>query len=422
MAEPCALWVLLLRKFALGKLSAIEVQELAAAAVKSGLDRTEIRELQSLGAMGHQPGNAHRDMLRKHFAVLASPEPWKVKCDLVLKEDGKPVEKELETAVMLPHLWVLCAQENELLHSITCTNEELAVFWKSQMKSPQMTQELKRMIEASEPSQLPIPHVLHGDGAPFTEVDSVQVLSFRCLLARRSVSECQLLITAVPKLAMAQATFKQVMASVAWSWKALFDGVCPKKDWQGKPIELHKGRRLRRGVLWSITGDLEWFCQEFGFPWASSNLLCPYCEADQMKKGSKHSFTDFRPAASWRKTVFSKEDLKAKFANHPLWKAPGVSILSVRLDWLHTVDLGVAAYLHGSLLYSIMEELPGTSRFLENQSKFFILLFCHCLWAGQPRSFTSIVLGWKALGNYERTIIYTLPRTSKTHPAQQEDN
>ena len=74
MAGPCALWVLLLRKFALGKLSAIEVQELAAAAVKSGLDRTEIRELQSLGAMGP---------LRKHFAVLASPEPWKVKCDLV---------------------------------------------------------------------------------------------------------------------------------------------------------------------------------------------------------------------------------------------------------------------------------------------------------------------------------------------------
>ena len=190
MAEPCALWVLLLRKFALGKLSAIEVQELAAAAVKSGLDRKEIRELQSLGAMGHQPGNAHGDMLRKHFSVLASPEPWKVKCDLVLKEDGEPVEKELETAVMLPHLWVLCAQENGLLHSITCTNEKLAVFWKSQMKSPQMTQELRRMIEASEPSQLPIPYVLHGDGAPFTEVDSVQVLSFRCLLARRSVSEC----------------------------------------------------------------------------------------------------------------------------------------------------------------------------------------------------------------------------------------
>ena len=46
------------------------------------------------------------------------------------------------------------------------------------------------------------------------------------------------------------------MATVAWSWKVLFDGVCPQKDWQGKPIELRKGRRLRRGVLWSIAGDL----------------------------------------------------------------------------------------------------------------------------------------------------------------------
>ena len=35
---------------------------------------------------------------------------------------------------------------------------------------------------------------------------------------------------------------------------------------------------------------------EFGFPWASSNLLCPYCQADQIKKDSKHRFTDFRPS------------------------------------------------------------------------------------------------------------------------------
>jgi hypothetical protein len=30
----------------------------------------------------------------------------------------------------------------------------------------------------------------------------------------------------------------------------------------------------------------------------------------------------------------------------PIFRAPSVSILSVKLDWLHTVDLGVAAYLH----------------------------------------------------------------------------
>ena len=151
----------------------------------------------------------------------------------MVKEEGHQVNKEIETALMLPHLWVLTAHENNLLEAITCTGEKLAVFWKSQMNSPQMTPELEKMIQDATPNQLPIPYVLHGDGAPFTEVDSVQVLSFRCLLSRRSVSECQLLITAVPKLAMTKSTFKKVMETVAWSWQALFTGVCPKEDLQG---------------------------------------------------------------------------------------------------------------------------------------------------------------------------------------------
>ena len=79
-------------------------------------------------------------------------------------------------------------------------------------------------------------------------------------------------------------------------------GRLPLEEWTLFGPTSNRGKRLRRGVLWSITGDLEWFCQEFGFPWASSNLLCPYCQADQMKKDSKHRFLDFRPSfASWRK-------------------------------------------------------------------------------------------------------------------------
>ena len=66
--------------------------------------------------------------------------------------------------------------------------------------------------------------------------------------------------------------------------------------------------------------------------------------------------------ALWRDTILSNSQLKTKFQSHPIFKAASVSILSVKLDWLHTVDLEVAAYLHGSLLYSIMEELPGRNR------------------------------------------------------------
>ena len=64
-----------------------------------------------------------------------------------------------------------------MLPSLTCSDEDLAFFWKSQMGSPQMTPELKALIREGRRSQLPIPWLLHGDGAPFTEVDSLVVLS-----------------------------------------------------------------------------------------------------------------------------------------------------------------------------------------------------------------------------------------------------
>ena len=75
--EPCALGLLLLRKFAVGKLSAIEVQEIAQAAWQSGLESPDIQELRGLGAMGHQAGNCHRDLLRKFFRGLTSPSGFK---------------------------------------------------------------------------------------------------------------------------------------------------------------------------------------------------------------------------------------------------------------------------------------------------------------------------------------------------------
>ena len=64
MEEPCALWLLLLRKFAIGKLSACEVQELAMAANKSGATCGFLVKLGSIGSMGQVPGNCHRDLCR----------------------------------------------------------------------------------------------------------------------------------------------------------------------------------------------------------------------------------------------------------------------------------------------------------------------------------------------------------------------
>ena len=88
--------------------------------------------------------------------------------------------------------------------------------------------------------------------------------------------------------------------------------------------------------------------------------MCPYCDADQQKHGSPMPFTDFRAGAKRRGSVLNVKELQKKY-QHPLFAAPSVSIVSVKLDILHTLDLGVAAYSHGSLLYSIMEELPASN-------------------------------------------------------------
>ena len=177
--DPCPLWVLLLKKFSIGKLSAIEVQELASAAVKSGLESQCVGKLAELGACGHSPGNCHRGLVRKYFRFLEAPDPWEVYGPLAVKKGGHRVEQVTAIHLLLPHHWVLQAEENNFLKSLCCKDEELVAFWKSQSSCPQMTAELKKVIETSQPSQLPVPYLLHGDAAPFTEVDSIQVLSFR---------------------------------------------------------------------------------------------------------------------------------------------------------------------------------------------------------------------------------------------------
>ena len=94
-----------------------------------------------------------------------------------------------------------------------------------------------------------------------------------------------MLISAFPKASLTKKTMKQVFSLLAWSFEILFSGVIPKKDLFGNQMENYRGRRVRPGVLYSITGDLEWFCQEFDWPYPSSNQLCPYCSADAMRRG-----------------------------------------------------------------------------------------------------------------------------------------
>ena len=107
----------------------------------------------------------------------------------VAKEEGQRVVKSGDVWAPLPHRWILCLHEAEILESIyiLCKNSGLVALWKSQQHSPQMKKcpELRKSLGFWYPSQLPLPLALHGDGAPFLEHGSIQVLSMRCLLTKR---------------------------------------------------------------------------------------------------------------------------------------------------------------------------------------------------------------------------------------------
>ena len=81
-----------------------------------------------------------------------------------------------------------------------------------------MTQQLWRSLDFDRPESLPIPWCLHGDGAPFTETDSIEVISFRCLLTSMPVGDSQLLLAAIPKAAVSKETFNTIMECMTYNY------------------------------------------------------------------------------------------------------------------------------------------------------------------------------------------------------------
>ncbi|CAK9050796.1 Uncharacterized protein SCF082_LOCUS27961 [Durusdinium trenchii] len=169
-----------------------------------------------------------------------------------------------------------------------------------------------------------------------------------CAITSKSIKASQLLLGCVPKSCKVAKTTQPWWDMLKDSFQYLAEGRLPN------------GKKVRRGVLMVIAGDLEWFNQEFKWPTASSNQCCVYCSADNLHEGGDYPFTDMRGNAKWKETIKGPEEAPHP---HPIYGAPGVSWLTLKLDMLHMVDLGVASHTYGNVIWSIMEdELPGSSR------------------------------------------------------------
>ncbi len=95
---------------------------------------------------------------------------------------------------------------------------------------------------------------------------------------------------------------------------AVFHGEHPTRDSEGRAwadgsVEKElAGQPLAggwRGVVWIIRGDLEWFANSLGLEHFSSLNPCFLCRADCIDDSCP--WTDPRPTAKWRATVWDKD-------------------------------------------------------------------------------------------------------------------
>ena len=204
-----------------------DVQDLAKASMLSGLGCPDVVKLASLGASGNQPGNIHRDLLRM-FKDSKSPEAYQVTCKFHVKGRTETSVEEHPCHMFLPHEWLACLSAAGISKTVLGLNN-LQSFWATQ--DPLDPKLLNHpMLEKPGWKETAVPFLFHGDAAPFSKRDSLQVLSFRSILSELCTDDSQMLLAAVPEQCRVhdknyeEDTMHPIWKALLWSFKALLDG------------------------------------------------------------------------------------------------------------------------------------------------------------------------------------------------------
>ena len=403
----------LLHLWGLGKISASAMQELAWAAQADGCEEEELAEIAALGCEGKFPANTHRDLVkllqrkiaRGHLGGLKQSPKFCIKVPaLDSKEDNADTEADFH--FFLPHLWISSLFESypKVADNLFGINS-VGQFWE-QVKdsdprligSPVAWEKAKKAATWAKMKQKTVPLWLHGDGVEFS-TDSLMVYSFGGSLCQpttkkhqgRALKQSQntefhqsgleqshsshsglkqshamdhsLCLAAWPKSAQRQGTWDEVYEVLAWSFQSLWTGKHPDKDWKGR--ELPKDlqglatkpitRQGYRFYVWQYLGDLEYFANVLKFPHWQSDAFCWLCSCNKKIKGK--SPWDWRDEPGWTLASGleqSHEGLEQSPSTHILVNAipGGLARFRPCIDVLHTIDLGLACRIAGSVLHA----------------------------------------------------------------------
>lgn len=336
------------RKWAKGRLSSVEVEEIFRSATAQGAE-----DLPQMSSSNH-PQNLQRSLLAAFGQPVGSP---------------KIVWKTIPTSMGdVPHPFILPHSFFSALHT------EKRAFWNRTVRGPvgAAARFWKNMegtafhvhhpgLAEVDPNRL-IPLGLHGDAGAYSHQESLFVFTWNSLLGEGSTLSTRFLMTVLNKSQIVEGTLEAIESLLAWSFNVALTGVDPAVDERGRALPSNNSYLAGgwKGVLTKVRGDWEFFFSVFKIPnWNNVDRMCFLCLAMGAENHRlRYSRTD--AGAPWRGTRVTHESFLAYVETHGLtlsgwfkWVL-GLRVECLMIDVLHCVDLGVFAHVLGNIFFECM--------------------------------------------------------------------
>ena len=261
--------------------------------------------------------------------------------------------------------------------SVVPDTSELKSFWTEMQQHPQLQDH--PMLNRSNYKTHAVPLGLHGDGVPISGIGKgwVQLLdtwNWSSLVASGCTKATYFYIWGVFQSIITKTdnedTLDEFFKILRWSLYWLYMGVWPDRNWNNKVYSTTSiaGQRAGTyladgyfGVLWGIMGDQDYMTKDLGLPrWNAVENPCPLCLCG---RDGEYTWTDFTNTAKWLTRVWTARTWRAWPGRSKcrLFDLPGISVLTICMDYMHAKYLGLDQHQYGSIMYILCYiVLPGT--------------------------------------------------------------
>jgi hypothetical protein len=303
--------------------------------------------------------NVARDLRRKLRKGSKWPTPYYA--EIMCFNPKTQMNERMRVPMWLPHELVSALHDKNGIHLLNQDGYDLA--------------SLAHLAKVAEhlrvsPSNL-VGVGLWCDGTPFNRnrSKSLEVISMNFPGVG---TDLRLPLLAIPKDFLAtHTTYDDIFEVLAWSFQCLYKGRHPRCRHDGSAFQRTDAKRTKKidkdlvqGALVEIRGDWAAYKECFRLPgWRDKAGCCWMCDM------LTSNLSDVSSGADWKKPEhrLRHEDVLQRCLDKGLpiskiFAIPHCNTSLFKVDWLHCVDMGVAADFLGSLFELVCSTMPGENK------------------------------------------------------------